>query len=382
MSQTDYDASPVCRWIFDSDSFGVLTADRSLTITNVNFWFERSSRKEREKFPGKLILDCFPEIAERNMDHYLHETLNGASSVLSQQFHNYLFQFPSTVENDPGFMQQSVRISPLVNSDEEITGLIVLVEDVTQRVRREERLRKINEELTVMNATKDKFFNIVAHDLRSPFNALIGLSQILQDNKELKPEEFHKIVSTLHSAIKNQYAFLENLLQWARLKIGQIEIHPENVTLGELTDEVLRITSPSAETKQIKITRSTPGKLTLKADKQTVVTILYNLVFNAIKFTTTGGSIELGALPAGTQLTIFVRDSGIGISEERVAKLFRIDSSFSTPGTNKEKGSGLGLILCKDLVEKIGGRIWVESIPGQGSTFYIRIPGLTVNETA
>jgi len=377
--QNEISTASIGQWIFEFSTFGLLTTDRALKITGMNRWFERTGHLNNQDLLGRDLMECFPEIGKRNLGHYFQEALHGGSSILSQKLHHYLFQLPSPIEQDHGFMQQVARISPQINQ-EEVTGIIIQIEDVTERVKRELELSLANKELINLNSTKDKFFHIVSHDLRAPFNALVGLSQILRDDQELSADKTRKIVEALNNSIKNQYTFLENLLQWAQLQSDGYEIRPEAVTMNEIIEAVRQIVNASAENKQIKILTNIPEHLSLITDKQALTTVLYNLVFNAIKFTHPGGSIEIRAVPDEEQVMIFIKDTGIGMSEESISKLFRIEETFTTPGTNKEKGSGLGLILCKELLGKLGGEIWVESTPGKGSTFFIRLPGLPVHQ--
>ena len=373
IQQPDFDPDSFCNWIFNNASFGLLTTNEKLVITNVNHWFEQSSRKEAGQLIGSSVFSIFPEITERNQEHYFHEAMQGASAILSPLFHQYVFRFPSPLPHDDGFMLQLVRISPLMH-DSKITGVIALIEDVTEREKREDELKKTNEQLQILNSTKDKFFNIVAHDLRSPFSALLGLSELLVDGTKLSPDQSLKIVNSLHNSLRNQYSFLENLLQWAQLQIDHFELHPKEITCKEIITEVIDAVNLSANSKNISLKETISGPGSLFSDKQSLITILFNLSFNAIKFTPPGGTIEIGCFTEDDHLVFFVKDNGVGIEPEDLKKLFRIETNFTTHGTRKEKGSGLGLILCKEIVEKLGGKIWAESIPAEGSTFFIRIP--------
>jgi len=371
--QNEISTAHIGQWIFEFSSFGLITTNRELKITGMNRWFERTGHLNIRDFLGRDLMECFPEIRKRKLGHYFQEALHGGSSILSQKLHHYLFQLPSPIEQDHGFMQQVARISPLINR-EEVTGIIIQIEDVTERVKRELELNLANRALIKLNSTKDKFFHIVSHDLRTPFNALLGLSQILRDNQELSADKTQKIVEALNNSIKNQYTFLENLLQWAQLQSDGFEMRPEAIPMNEIIEAVLQIVNASAKSKQITILTNIPEHLSLITDKQALTTVLYNLVFNAIKFTHPGGGIEIRAVPDEEQVMIFIKDTGIGMSEDSVNKLFRIEETFTTRGTNQERGSGLGLILSKELVGKLGGKIWVESATGKGSTFSIRFP--------
>jgi signal transduction histidine kinase len=381
MKETLYTSTDsICKWVFEFASFGIILTDTELNVTAYNKWIENhTDRKGIRK--GKSLFDNFPEIKERGLDKHVYEALSGKSLILSARFHDYFLRFSSGIEDEYELMKQTVNISPLTFG-EEISGIIIHIEDVTERTRREELLQKKNEELIRLNSTKDKFFRIISHDLRSPFNALIGFSELLRDVDNLTTEKTNEIVNILNTALKNQYTFLENLLKWSQLQSGQYELTFTDIRLSDIIDHILKIAGPAIQSKEIEID-ITPaaGNIYIKTDANALTTILYNLIFNALKFTNNGGIIEVNAFIEDDALIIYVRDNGIGISEDRINRLFRIDESVSTPGTNKEKGSGLGLILVKELIEKLNGEIWVNSSPGNGSTFYISLPLYTGSTT-
>jgi signal transduction histidine kinase len=381
MKETLYTSTDsICKWVFEFASFGIILTDTELNVTAYNKWIENhTDRKGIRK--GKSLFDNFPEIKERGLDKHVYEALSGKSLILSARFHDYFLRFSSGIEDEYELMKQTVNISPLTFG-EEISGIIIHIEDVTERTRREELLQKKNEELIRLNSTKDKFFRIISHDLRSPFNALIGFSELLRDVDNLTTEKTNEIVNILNTALKNQYTFLENLLKWSQLQSGQYELTFTDIRLSDIIDHILKIAGPAIQSKEIEIDITPAARnLYIKTDANALTTILYNLIFNALKFTNNGGIIEVNAFIEDDALIIYVRDNGIGISEDRINRLFRIDESVSTPGTNKEKGSGLGLILVKELIEKLNGEIWVNSSPGNGSTFYISLPLYTGSTT-
>lgn len=362
------------KWIFEYADFGIIITDPGLVIVDVNRWILEKSGKEKSELQGISILDVFPEIRERRLDHYLTNALNGASAIVTARFHSYLVRFHSEKDTRAGIMKQTVRITPLL-SDDLITGLIIHIEDVTERLNTEEQMQHQNEELQKLNSTKDRFFRIIAHDLRSPFTALLGFSEMLMNDESLKGQT-KDIINMLHSSIKDHYAFLENLLKWSQIQTGHFKMEFSDVSLNNVIDHVMRIAEPMIASKNIKVSKEgIPPDQTLYTDRQALTSVLYNLIFNALKFTSPGGRIEIKSIRDQDSTVVFVRDNGIGMSEDKVKKLFRIEEkSPSTPGTNREKGSGLGLILVKELVDKMGGEIWVESIEGTGSTFYVSIP--------
>jgi two-component system, sensor histidine kinase and response regulator len=239
-----------------------------------------------------------------------------------------------------------------------------------------EELERVNSELNELNATKDKFFSIIAHDIKNPFSTILGFSELLQMNFNTWTEEKKlQIVNLIHTTSENVFELLENLLQWSRSQRGAIEFNPENICLKEQIDYVFTLLKNSADEKEIELKLSISDKnLCLDVDVRMLNTILRNLIINAIKFSHKGGQVHVKIELEDKNVLIKVIDNGVGIRGELLDKLFRIDSHHTTEGTNNEKGTGLGLILTKEFVAKHGGEIWVESVVGKGSTFSFSLP--------
>ena len=236
----------------------------------------------------------------------------------------------------------------------------------------------VKEELMNLNATKDKFFSIIAHDLKSPFTAMLGFSTILNENFDkydtAKQKEF---LSYIHIGIERAYNLLENLLLWSRSQEGNIELRPEEINLYLLANEAIELLNQSADNKSLKLLNKIHIDTFVVADKYMLSTIIRNLISNAIKFTAQDGKIIIKAdLTANDKqfVKITVKDNGVGISKEIQSKLFDISENVSTHGTENEAGTGLGLILCKEFVEKHNGKIWIESEIDKGSSFHFTIP--------
>lgn len=245
-------------------------------------------------------------------------------------------------------------------------------QDVTNQKRNEEKLREIN-------ATKDKLFSIIAHDLKSPYNAQLGFLELLLENdSSYSEEQRRKFIKTVYHSTKQSFALLDNLLVWSRTQTGKIPFNPGELLLAQVFEEAIDLQRYAAQAKNIIIdTELCNDDLEVTADAEMVNTILRNLLSNAIKFTPENGRILLGAKTASNNKTlIYVKDSGVGIPENDREKLFDPTSNYSTVGTNKEKGTGIGLILCREFVERNGGKIWVESEEGKGSTFYFTLQSL------
>ncbi len=235
--------------------------------------------------------------------------------------------------------------------------------------------KKAEQDLMTANKTKDKFFSIIAHDLRSPFNALIGLTEILdKDFEKIDSSDQKEIISTLRQSMRNFYKLLENLLTWARNQTQKIKLQPAKIDLNELVEENCNILSHQAKQKNIKLISQLNQPVYVWADLNTTNTIIRNLLSNAIKFTYPTGKVEVAVEFINHQVLLAITDNGIGISGENLAKLFSLDEQFKQAGTNQEKGTGLGLILCKDFAEANGGTINVESQPGKGSIFTLILP--------
>jgi len=241
-----------------------------------------------------------------------------------------------------------------------------------------EKIRESNEQLKNLNATKDKFFSIIAHDLRNPFIGIIGLSEnmqkILSNEKREGMDKFLKYTQIINTSSKSAATLLENLLEWARSQTGEIIIKQKSISINDLFVKNIQIVTVMAEKKNIIIENKLFENETVFADELLVNIILRNLLTNAIKFTQASGKISLSTQKKKEFLEIYITDTGVGIDPKNIDKIFRIDSKFSNLGTEKENGTGLGLILCKEFVEKQSGTIWVESELGKGSTVTFTLP--------
>jgi two-component system sensor histidine kinase/response regulator len=235
-----------------------------------------------------------------------------------------------------------------------------------------------------LNASKDKFFSIISHDLRSPFATLLGFSQLLSENiKRYNLDEIKHRVERIRTSAENLYALLENLLTWSRIQRGAMEHNPENMSIIEIVEDNIMLFTSKAEEKQITLKKSLEPGTSVYSDRNMIHTVVRNLISNAMKFTHNGGTIEVSVQPHDEQyMEIAVADTGIGIKQEDLVKLFRIDVQYTNVGTAGESGTGLGLTLCKDLVEKNDGKIWVESEIGKGTTFRFILPKTDLSEKA
>ncbi len=233
----------------------------------------------------------------------------------------------------------------------------------------------LNDDLNKTNANKDRFFSIIAHDLRSPFGSMLGISEFLVKHfDDISHEELKEFNFSLNNSLNRIFKLLENLLQWANLQSGRLIFKPGIFDLKDLTAQVIEILHPAAEEKFIKLKNEINTELPVYADKNMISTVLRNLISNAIKYTNSGGNVSVNAEFSDGKIQISVNDNGIGIPDEILEKLFKVEEKVTTLGTENEKGTGLGLILCKDFVEKHDGKIWAESNLNEGSTFTFTLP--------
>jgi len=247
--------------------------------------------------------------------------------------------------------------------------------DISQQKFNDEKFKNYAEELKILNANKDKFFSIIAHDLKSPFSALLGYSDFLvEDFDELSEDEIREYSLNINTVAKNVYELLENLLEWSRIQTGRRKFIPENFQLAGAVEKVVELFKDAAQNKKLLLTADIHHDISIFADYNMIFTVLRNLVSNAIKFTREGGKIEITSGVNKEFISVTVADNGVGIRKADLNKIFNITTSYSTTGTAQESGTGLGLILCKELIEKNGGTIFLESNEGKGSSFTFKIP--------
>lgn len=238
-----------------------------------------------------------------------------------------------------------------------------------------EELQNLNEQLKELIATKDKFFSIIAHDLSSPFQGFLGLTEIIADQAgTLSAAELSKLGSNMNKTANNLFALLRNLLEWAQMQRGTFSFEPSLIALNDIIEDNIETIKKRSEQKGIQIVNEVKSRVTVFADAKMVNSILLNLLSNSLKFTGRNGIITVNAEENQQMITVSVKDSGVGIAANKIDKLFIVGEKIGTKGTEGEMSTGLGLLLCKEFVEKHGGRIWVESSVGQGSVFYFTLP--------
>ncbi|MEI7812021.1 MAG: PAS domain S-box protein [Ignavibacteria bacterium] len=272
------------------------------------------------------------------------------------------------------FRWLSINASPL-KSDETILTLMGIARDITPNKNAQLQLEKYSEELKALNVSKDKLFSILAHDLRGPFSGFMGITEELAKNiDKLKRDEISEFASVMHSTALKIFGLLTNLLEWSRLQTDRIAFNPAPVDIYYETVNVCFLFSSAAMAKSIRLTNSVKQDTIVYADEKMLSTVLRNIISNAIKFTHNEGKISINATESDGFIQIEISDSGVGMSEKNLSDVFKIDSVITTKGTNNEEGSGLGLVLCREMVKKNGGNISVTSEPGKGTSFTFTLP--------
>jgi len=274
-----------------------------------------------------------------------------------------------------GTLAWAVSSGSLVTNSQDKVKIVGTLTDITERKLTEKKLKEYSEELKSTNTSKDKFYSIISHDLRNPFNSLLGFSELLANNiNELTQQEIIDSAKALNRTAHNLFNLLTNLLEWSKLQTGNFTIEKMEFTLNQIINYTLDIFSDSIAAKNISIKKENHCKINVYADRNMIEAATRNLISNAIKFTKNGGTITVGCKINENFAELYIKDNGVGIPIKDQDKLFKIEKQFSTEGTNYEKGTGFGLLLCKELVEKNGGTIKFISEKDKGSTFIISLP--------
>ena len=313
-----------------------------------------------EEIIGKSMTELFPSVmAEKMIQDDLSVLRANKSVKVVEKMGNKYFEsmkFPITIKGKPKYL----------------AGYTM---DITERLEDELKLKMAAEKLRESNSTKDRLFSIIAHDLKGPFSGFIGLSEALATNlNSLSGEEVSTYAAIMHSTAKKIYELLNNLLEWSRIQSDKLEINPIEINLYALVDNIKNLFSAVTGKKEVTINNKIDLKTTVLADSNMAASIFRNLISNAIKFSNPKSEIIVTAETSGKFVEISVADNGVGMSKDLMDRLFRIERGISTKGTANEEGSGLGLVLCKEMVEKNGGEIKVKSSVDNGTTFTFTLP--------
>ncbi|MDR3668739.1 MAG: PAS domain-containing sensor histidine kinase [Ignavibacteriaceae bacterium] len=269
----------------------------------------------------------------------------------------------------------STTKAPIRNDYGEIIGTFGITRDITESKKAQEALEQSEIKLKELNAIKDKFFSIIAHDLRGPFNGLFGLlDMVREDFDEIGVDEVKENLETMNEILRNLFQLLEDLLEWGRIQRNVFDYSPTNENICQTIKNVVDLYRINAKNKGINLILNLPESLLIEFDKKMISTVIRNLLTNAIKFTEPRGTIKISTMDGSNKIIISVEDTGVGISNDNLHRLFNLTEYFSTKGTNNESGTGLGLILCKEFIEKHGGKMSVETELKKGSIFSFSIP--------
>ena len=253
--------------------------------------------------------------------------------------------------------------------------LIARVDNHIALAHAKQQVREQAEEIRKINLTKDRLYSVIAHDIKSPFsNISMLISSLAEGYLEAGTEEYDEILQSINTSTQETYGLLENLLQWTRSQTGDLHQAPEPLNIGEIIDNTCRVLRPQAGKKGVGLDYQAEENLIIQADRNMLQSILHNLISNAIKFTHEGGKVSVNAFGKESQSIIRVQDNGVGIPKENLKKLFEDKGQLTTRGTSDEKGSGLGLLLVKDFVQKNHGSIEADSVLDEGSTFTLKFP--------
>lgn len=304
---------------------------------------------------GKTVYEIFPPDTSDILEPYYRDALAGIENVFEVEFANKVYE---------------VRAVPIKNSSGEVIAGMTMSQDITENKRHIKDLQELNK-------NKDKFFSIISHDLRSPFSNLLGLTQFLADDiEDLTKEEIKEFSTGVYASAKSVFELLENLLEWSRIQTGRITFDPQYFNLKTSLESIIKLFSANAENKKIAIRYEGENEILINADKNMISTVFRNLISNAIKFSNAGQEIIIKGERLDGFYNIHVIDKGIGIRKENIKKIFKIEEQITTKGTYGERGTGLGLMLTKEFVNKNNGSLNVSSELGKGSDFTVTLPSV------
>lgn len=306
---------------------------------------------------GKTMLELVPETSNRTIQKYGNVAINGKPL----HFESYSRELGIFFEAD---VYQPIQ-----------EHFAVAISDITQRKNSEKEIISKNKSLLKLNEEKDKLFSIISHDMRSPMNGILGLTEMMKEEIEtFTPTQLKEISQSIHTSSSQILLLLNGLLEWSQLQRGNMIYNPVKLNLSEVAAKCTNLLNESARAKEITIYNKVGNETIVTSDLQMLETIVRNLISNSIKFTRHGGNIEIDAcIHDNNSLIVSISDNGIGMSSDIQSKLFSLSGKINRKGTEGERSSGLGLLLCKELVEIQGGRIWADSEEGKGSKFYFTL---------
>jgi len=349
--------------LYDFAPIGYLLLRRDGKMENLNLTAAGMLGTERKNLLNSKIQFFIDPPYLKKFNEYLKNVFENVTAsdlemaCISKTGNRFFTYLKSIVMND-GASAKTVCFTALV--------------DVTKQKQAEQMIQQYSDELEKLNQQKDKFLMMISHDLRGPLQGVIGLSQyLLEEGESITVEDRREFIQKLSTSIKRQYSLLESLLKWSMLQAGKIVIKPVKLNLYDCVSHIFDLAKNNADAKQISLINKVSKSMPVFADESMIYSSLENLVMNAIKFTQPKGTVMISAIQEKDAVVIQVKDTGVGIDEKNLQKLFHLESIQSSAGTDGEKGTGLGLIISKEMIERQGGKIWAESKPDEGSTFFI-----------
>jgi PAS domain S-box-containing protein len=362
------------RCITDNISDVVFTTDLELNTKYVSPSIERLTGETPDMYLKKRIEKKHPVSSLRKIRNVLKDEMEKEKNPEIPNNRTRIIEV-EVFKADGSIIYVSTHLSFIRNENGDPIGIQGITRDITERKRIEVKLKKFSEELIALNNDKDRFMQIIAHDLKNPFNALIGFSELLVSNyKNLEENKVEYILDIINQTAKNTYSLLDELLLWSNAKSGKLNYTPQSNNLLEICNNAIGETQANAQRKEVSVTVDISSELQITGDRFMLKTIIRNLISNAIKFSNARGEVKLSASSNEDYTTIVVSDNGVGMTQENLGKLWKHTKPFTTKGTKNEEGTGLGLLLCKEFIEKHNGAIWAESELGKGSQFFVRIP--------
>ncbi len=355
------------RTIFHHANIGFTITDPSGKFTLNNKWHTGFLGYTLSELQQKTIQDItHPDDCAKTTRYF--------TKLVRNELTNYRLE-KRYIRKDGQVVWGDVSVSATQDEEGHKKMVIGMIKDITEKKQAEATLKNSEETLRELNATKDTFISILSHDLRSPFTSILGFAEILlEDIAHADKGTLREQVSVIRDQAANTLALLNDILSWARVQSGKMPIHPIPVALRPVCQDILESLRPQASEKNIHMDYARVADLTVQADANMLQAVLRNLITNAIKFTPGGGQVQIIATGDEGYAKVTVSDNGVGIDAKDIPKLWDLSSVHTTEGTAGEIGTGYGLVLCKELVEKQGGKIWVESVPGEGSDFIFTLP--------
>ena len=351
--------------------------DKDGNVEWVNEGFKRMYGYSLKQYKSEKSINIVDSSDNPNIKEAIQSCINNKKSVVYES---------KTETRDGKKLWAQTTLTHVVDKDGETLNLIAIESDITEIktahkeiLKQKKEIEEQRDKLAISNATKNKFFRIIAHDLRNPISTLAGSTNLIfNDFDEYNKEQTKGFIGELNKLSLTTFNLLENLLDWSSTQTGEIKFSPEPIDINSLTAENIELIKQKVDSKNIQLKLNIEKNTTAFADENMVKTVIRNLLSNAVKFTPEKGEIEISCYVDEEFVKYSVNDSGIGISEEDQKKLFRIDTHHTTPGLSNEKGSGLGLILCKEFVEKNGGEINISSKPNEGTTIQFSLKKYSV----